>query len=118
MTEIKEKKIQTLQEIKDSLAPGMTVRIYQKIKELNAKGQEKEREQYFEGMITDRKHGKEIGATVTVAKTSEGVHVEKIFPVNLPTITKIEIKKIAVVRRAKLSFLKKGYKKNLKTKKA
>ena len=122
MTETKTKtatedKQLTLDEIKDRLAPGMTVRIYQKIKELNAKGQEKEREQYFEGMITARKHGRQTGATITVAKTSEGVGVEKIFPINLPTITKIEIKKAAKVRRAKLGFLKKGYKKNLKTKK-
>lgn len=123
MTETKTKtatedKQLTLDEIKDRLAPGMTVRIYQKIKELNAKGQEKEREQYFEGMITARKHGRQTGATITVAKTSEGVGVEKIFPINLPTITKIEIKKTAKVRRAKLGFLKKGYKKNLKTKRA
>lgn len=107
----------SLAEIKNSLAPGMTVRIYQRIKETNTKGQEKEREQYFEGMITARKHGKEIGATITVSKISDGVKVEKIFPLNLPTITKIEIKKQALVRRAKLTFLNKGYKKNLKTKK-
>lgn len=123
MTETKAKtatetKAKTLAEIKASLVPGMTVRIYQKIKELNAKGQEKEREQYFEGMITARRHGQEAGATITVAKTSEGVGVEKIFPLNLPTITKIEVKKQAKVRRAKLSFLDRGYKKNLKTKKA
>ena len=103
--------------VKDSLRPGMTVRIYQKIKELNAKGQEKEREQYFEGMIISRRHGREAGATITVAKSTDGIGVEKIFPVNLPTITKIEIKKEAKVRRAKLYFLQRGYKKNLKTKK-
>lgn len=108
----------TLAEIKDKLASGMTVRIYQKIKELNAKGQEKEREQYFEGLIIARRHGREAGATITVAKTSEGIGVEKIFPINLPTITKIEIKKEAKTRRAKLYFLQRGYKKNLKAKKA
>jgi len=107
----------SLAEIRDSLKPGMTVRIYQKIKELNAKGQEKEREQYFEGIIIARKHGREAGATITVSKTSDGVGVEKIFPLNLPTITKIEIKKETRVRRAKLTFLKKGYKKHLKVKK-
>ena len=104
-----------LQAIKDSLKPGMTVRIYQKIKELNAKGQEKEREQYFEGLITAHKHGKEAGATITVSKISDGVGVEKIFPLNLPTITRIEIKKQSRVRRAKLYFLQRGYKKRLKT---
>lgn len=105
-----------LQTVKDSLVPGMTVRIHQKIKELNLKGQEKERVQYFEGMIIARKHGKEAGNTITVSKISEGVEVEKIFPLNLPTITKIEIKKQAKVKRAKLYFLK-NYKKKLKTKK-
>ncbi len=98
------------------LKPGMTVRIYQKIKELNSKGEEKERLQYFEGMIIARKHNKETGGTITVRKMSEGVEVEKIFPINLPTITKVEIKKIAEVRRAKLYFLKRGYKKKLSEK--
>jgi len=105
------------EEIVNSLKPGMTVRIHQKIKELSAKGEEKERIQYFEGLIIARKHGKEIGGTVTVRKMSDGVEVEKIFPVNLPTITKIEIKKQAEVKRAKLYFLKRGYKKKLKEKK-
>lgn len=96
------------------LKPGMTVRIHQKIKELNSKGEEKERIQYFEGMIIARKHGKEVGSTITVRKISDGIGVEKIFPLNLPTITKIEIKKVADVRRAKLNYLKSGYKKRLK----
>ena len=103
-------------ETKLELKPGMTVRVYQKIKELNSKGEEKERIQYFEGMIIARKHRKEIGATITVRKVSEGVGVEKIFPLNLPTITKIEIKKVAEVRRAKLYYLRDGYKKRLKEK--
>jgi len=101
------------------LEPGMTVRIHQKIKELNLKGEEKERVQYFEGLVIARKHGREAGATITVRKVSDGVGVEKIFPLNLPTITKVEIKKEAEVRRAKLYFVKKqGFKKKLKEKKA
>ncbi len=103
-------------ETKLELKPGMTVRVYQKIKELNSKGEEKERIQYFEGMIIARKHNKEIGATITVRKVSKGVGVEKIFPLNLPTITKIEIKKVAKVRRAKLYYLRGEYKKRLKEK--
>lgn len=111
-TEVKEEK-----ESKElDLKPGMTVRVYQKIKELNSKGEEKERIQYFEGMIIARKHNKEKGGTITVRKVSDGVGVEKIFPLNLPTITKIEVKKIAEVKRAKLYFLKRGYKKKLKEK--
>jgi len=103
-------------ETKLELKPGMTVRVYQKIKELNSKGEEKERVQYFEGMIIARKHNKEIGATITVRKVSDGIGVEKIFPLNLPTITKIEIKKVAEVKRAKLYYLRDGYKKKLKEK--
>ncbi len=95
---------------------GMTVRIYQKIKELNIKGEEKERIQYFEGLVIAKKHGKEKGGTITVRKISNGVAVEKIFPLNLPTIEKIEIKKQVKTRRAKLYFLKDGYKKRLKEK--
>lgn len=98
------------------LEPGMTVRIYQKIKELNAKGEEKERTQYFEGMVIAKKHGNEKGGTVTIRKVTDGVGVEKILPINLPTIEKIEIKKAVKVNRAKLFFLKRGYKKKLKEK--
>jgi len=88
------------------LKPGMTVRVYQKIKELNAKGEEKERVQYYEGMIIAKKHGNETGGTITVRKISDGVGVEKIFPLNLPSLTKIEIKKQVKVRRAKLYYLR------------
>ena len=98
---------------KENLKPGMTVRVYQKIKELNSKGEEKERVQYYEGMIIAKKHGQEAGGTITVRKISDGIGVEKIFPLNLPTITKIEIKKQNQVRRAKLYFLR-NYNKKLK----
>ena len=104
----------TLEETKAMLKPGMTIRIFQKIKELNPKGEEKERLQYFEGIIIAHKHGRETGGTITVRKETDGVGVEKIFPLNLPSITKIELKKQAEVRHAKLYFLKKGYKKRLK----
>lgn len=98
------------------IKPGMTIRVYQKIKELNTKGEEKERIQYFEGIVLAKKHGQEAGASITVRKISDGIGVEKIFPLNLPSITKIEIKKEAQVKRAKLYFLKRGYKKKLKEK--
>jgi len=110
----KDKKEIKLEAKNPEIKPGMTVCVYQKIKELNTKGEEKERIQHFEGLVIAKKHGKEAGGTITVRKISNGVGVEKIFPLNLPTITKIEIKKQAKVRRAKLYFLKKGYKKKLK----
>jgi len=106
----------TSQRIIPELKPGMTVKIYQKIKELNPKGEEKERIQYFDGLIIAKKHGSQTGATITVRKESDGVAVEKIFPLNLPTITKIDVKKQTRVRRAKLYYLR-AYKKKLKEKK-
>lgn len=116
MVEEKKQAEETAKEKLPELKPGMTVRIYQKIKELNIKGEEKERTQYFDGLIIAKKHGNEAGGTITVRKVSGGVGVEKIFPLNLPTIEKIEVKKQAKVRRAKLYFLKRGHKKRLKEK--
>lgn len=99
------------------IVPGMTVRIYHKIKELNTKGEEKERTAYYEGLVLARKHGNTSGATITVRKISDGVGVEKIFPLNLPSIVKIVVKKSLVrPRRSKLYYLR-NYKKRLKEKK-
>jgi len=99
---------QASEEVKNynDLRPGMTVRVHQKIKETNTKGEEKERVQVYEGMIIARRHGTEIGSTITVRKIASGVGVEKIFPLNSPTIAKIEAVKQAQVRRAKLHYLK------------
>lgn len=109
------KEIKTTTKTATELKPGMTVRVYQKIKELSAKGEEKERIQYFDGIIIAKKHGNEKGGTITVRKVSDGIGIEKIFPLNLPSITKIEVKKEAQVRRAKLYFLR-SYKKRLREK--
>ncbi len=90
----------------NDVRPGMTVKIHQKIKEVNPKGEEKERVQVFEGMVIKRKSGNADSATVTVRKISNGVGVEKIFPINLPSIVKVEKIKQAQVRRAKLGYLR------------
>lgn len=117
-TEKEEKKQGTTINKYEDIKPGMTVRVYQRIKELDAKGAEKERVQYFEGLVIGRKHGKEKGSTITVRKVTDGVGVEKIFPLQSPTIEKINVLKIARVRRAKLHFLRGKYKKRLREKKA
>lgn len=100
-----EKKI-TESKTATEIRPGMTVKVYEKIKEKNAKGQEKERTQIFEGIVLARKHNKETGGTIMVRKISDGIGVEKIFPLNSPIITKIKPIKQAKVRRAKLGYLR------------
>lgn len=99
------------------IRPGDTVKVYQKIKDPTQKDS-KERIQFFEGQVISRKHGGEIGATITVRRTEEKVDVEKIFPLHSPTIEKIELLKRGKVRRAKIYYLrkKKGKKAKLKTK--
>ncbi len=95
----------------DGVVPGMTVRVHQKIKEINPKGEEKERLQIFEGMVLKRKGGAQTGATVTIRKISNGIGVEKIFPINLPAVVKVEKVKQAQVSRAKLYYLRTSKKK-------
>ena len=83
------------------LRSGWTVKVYQKIKEGG-----KSRTQAFEGIIIARKHGNEPGGTITVRKVSGGIGVEKIFPLYLPTITKIDVVKKSDTRKSKLYYLR------------
>jgi large subunit ribosomal protein L19 len=81
--------------------PGDTINVHVKIKEGN-----KERIQHFEGTVILR-HGKgSNGETFTVRKVSNGVGVERIFPILSPSVDKIEIIKTGKVRRAKLYYMK------------
>lgn len=80
---------------------GDTVKVHVKIQE---KG--KTRIQTFEGLVLARKHGRENGGTITVRKVSNGVGVERIFPIYSPVIESIEITRRAKVRRSKLYFLR------------
>jgi len=90
---------------------GDTVCVYQKIPTsakaaAGKKERDKEKLQVFEGIVIARKHGQEIGATITVRKEISGIGVERIFPIHSPTIEKIEIIKRRKVRRAKLYYLR------------
>ncbi|OGZ63254.1 MAG: 50S ribosomal protein L19 [Candidatus Staskawiczbacteria bacterium RIFCSPHIGHO2_02_FULL_34_10] len=101
-----------LKEMPD-IRPGDTIKVHQKIKE-----GDKERIQIFEGLVIARKHGKGISSTITVRKVIEGIGAERIFPVNSPAISKIEVVKSGKVRRSKLYYLRtaKGKKAKLKKK--
>ena len=79
---------------------GDTVRVHVHIKEGN-----RERIQVFEGTVIAKKHGG-IEETFTVRRLSYGVGVEKVFPINSPSIDKIETVRHGFVRRAKLYYLR------------
>lgn len=93
------------------LKTGYKVKVHQRIKE-----GKKERTQIFEGMIIAMKGAQPETRTITVRKMSGSVSVEKIFPLVLPTIEKIEVVSAIKTRRAKLYFLR-DYNKKLKDKK-
>jgi len=100
------------------LKSGMTVKVHEKIKDLDAKGKERTRVQVFEGVILAVKKAKTPSGTILVRKISHaGVGVEKIFPIHSPLVDKIEVLKSIKARRSKLYFLR-DYKKRLKTKKS
>ena len=80
--------------------PGDTVNVHVKVIE-----GDKERTQQFQGVVIGR-HGAGMNATFTVRKISEGVGVERIFPLHSPRIAKIERVKEGAVRRAKLYYLR------------
>ena len=89
---------------------GDTVKVYGKIKEGN-----RERVQVFEGVVLKRQGG---GAreTFTVRKSSNGVGVEKTWPLHSPNVEKIEIVRYGKVRRAKLNYLRQRTGKSAKVK--
>ncbi|MDZ7846677.1 MAG: 50S ribosomal protein L19 [Owenweeksia sp.] len=84
-------------EIPDFTA-GDTITVYYKIKEGS-----KERIQYFKGIVLQRR-GSGATETFTIRKISGNIGVERIFPMNLPSIDKIEINKTGSVRRARIFY--------------
>jgi large subunit ribosomal protein L19 len=82
--------------------PGDTIRVHVRLKEVEG---EKERIQPFEGVVIS-KRGQLAGATFTVRRVSFGVGVERIFPVQSPSISAIEVLHQGRVRRAKLYYLR------------
>ncbi len=80
--------------------PGDTVAVHAKVVE-----GDKERIQVFEGVVIKRK-GRGIDATFTVRKISQGIGVERVFPLHSPRIEKIQKLRAGKVRRAKLYYLR------------
>ena len=89
---------------------GVTVRVYGKIKEGN-----RERVQVFEGVVL-KKQGGSNRATFTVRKSSNGVGVEKTWPLHSPNVEKVEVVRKGKVRRAKLNYLRDRVGKSAKVK--
>lgn len=92
-----------MEHVRDDLpdfAPGDTIKVLYRVRE----GQ-KERIQVFQGVCLGRR-GSGMGETFTVRKLSGGIGVERIFPVNAPTVGGIEVVRRGRVRRAKLYYLR------------
>ena len=79
---------------------GDTVKVYAKVKEGN-----RERTQVFEGTVIKRQNGSNR-ETFTVRKSSNGIGVEKTWPLHSPIVEKIEVTRRGKVRRAKLFYLR------------
>ncbi len=79
---------------------GDTVNVHVKVIE-----GDKERIQMFKGVVLQRR-GSDVNATFTVRKVSDGVGVERVFPLHSPKLAKIEVVRHGKVRRAKLFYLR------------
>lgn len=84
----------------DQFRVGDTVKVYGKIKEGN-----RERIQVFEGIVLKRQGGSNR-ETFTVRKFSNGIGVEKTWPLHSPNVEKVEVVRYGKVRRAKLNYLR------------
>ncbi|MFC2124244.1 50S ribosomal protein L19 [Bacteroidota bacterium] len=80
---------------------GDTVNVHVKIKEGS-----KERIQQFQGTVIQRRHAGSNGETFTVRKVSNGIGIERIFPIHSPNINKIDLIRKGHVRRARLFYLR------------
>ena len=72
---------------------------------VNVKEGQKVRQQLFKGTVIARK-GAGVGETITVRKVSNGIGVERIFPLHSPSIASIKVNKVNKVRKAKLYYLR------------
>lgn len=101
LMQILEKEYEEVRQKHPDFKPGDTINVHVKIKEGN-----KERVQQFQGVVIQRRHPNTNGETFTVRKVSNGVGVERIFPLLSPIIDKIEVIRRGKVRRARLYYLR------------
>jgi len=101
LIKVVEQEFGKIREAIPAFKPGDTINVHVKIKEGN-----KERVQQFQGVVIQRRGKGTNGESFTVRKVSNGVGVERIFPIVSPSIDKVEVVKEGKVRRAKLYFLK------------
>ena len=80
--------------------PGDTIKVHVRVVE-----GDKVRSQVFQGVVINRR-GAGVRRTFTVRKVTEGIGVERIFPLNSPNISRIEVTRRGQVRRAKLFYLR------------
>ena len=99
-----------LKEAAPEFRVGDTVKVYGKIKEGN-----RERIQVFEGTVL-KKQGGGARATFTVRKNSNGIGVEKTWPLHSPNVEKVEVIRRGKVRRAKMNYLRERVGKKAKVK--
>lgn len=97
---IREIEAEQLKDKVDEFNVGDTVKVYGKIKEGN-----RERIQVFEGTVL-KKQGGSNRETFTVRKVSNGVGVEKTWPMHSPNVERVEVVRRGKVRRAKLNYLR------------
>ena len=97
---IKNLEAEQLKENAPEFRGGDTVKVYGKIKEGN-----RERIQVFEGTVL-KKQGGGSRTTFTVRKNSNGIGVEKTWPLHSPNVEKVEVVRRGKVRRAKLNYLR------------
>ena len=107
---IREIEAEQLKDKVDEFNVGDTVKVYGKIKEGN-----RERIQVFEGTVL-KKQGGSNRETFTVRKVSNGVGVEKTWPMHSPNVERIEVVRRGMVRRAKLNYLRERVGKKAKVK--
>ena len=107
---IREIEAEQLKENVRNFNVGDTVKVYGKIKEGN-----RERIQVFEGTVL-KIQGGSSRATFTVRKVSNGVGVEKTWPLHSPNVEKVEVVRRGKVRRAKLNYLRQRVGKKAKVK--